>query len=273
MSIWQGSGAECGICESALLAATAGESLYSGHPEKEELKMLGENIQKARKKKGMTQEELAIRLHVVRQTVSKWEKNLSVPDADMLLRLSEELELPVQTLLGAQIPDEAEVNEIAEQLGRINEQLAQRNRTHRRVIKIVAISACILLALSILVPVLSMAGLAGYGKTMQVSVVQGEDPRYREDELEAGIRTAEKAFRRQMRGWQLTQLSYDEDVSAGICAEKVPQDQGREWMALHARAVKGKEEQAVYSDFWVLLSREADGAWACESILPAEKES
>ena len=44
--------------------------------------MFGENLKTLRKQKGFSQEELAVRLHVVRQTVSKWEKNLSVPDAD-----------------------------------------------------------------------------------------------------------------------------------------------------------------------------------------------
>ena len=51
--------------------------------------MFGENLKTLRKKKGFSQEELATRLHVVRQTISKWEKNLSVPDADTLIRLAE----------------------------------------------------------------------------------------------------------------------------------------------------------------------------------------
>lgn len=39
--------------------------------------MLSENIRTIRKSKGLSQEELAIRLHVVRQTVSKWEQGVS----------------------------------------------------------------------------------------------------------------------------------------------------------------------------------------------------
>ena len=46
---------------------------------------------------------MAARLHVVRQTISKWEKNLSVPDADTLIRLAEILEVSVSELLGAKI--------------------------------------------------------------------------------------------------------------------------------------------------------------------------
>ena len=49
--------------------------------------MLGDKIKVFRKSKGFTQEELAIRLNIVRQTVSKWEKGISVPDAENLQNL------------------------------------------------------------------------------------------------------------------------------------------------------------------------------------------
>ena len=62
--------------------------------------MLSENIKAIRKSKGLSQQELAIKLNVVRQTISKWEQGLSVPDSDMLISLSEVLETPVSTLLG-----------------------------------------------------------------------------------------------------------------------------------------------------------------------------
>lgn len=101
--------------------------------------MFSENLKTLRKQKGFTQEELAARLNVVRQTVSKWEKGLSVPDADLLTRLSEILEVPVSTLLGSAIPDDEEPDEIAAQLARINEQLAVKNRRSRRIWRIVAI--------------------------------------------------------------------------------------------------------------------------------------
>ena len=57
--------------------------------------MLNENIRNLRKAKGISQEELAIKLNVVRQTVSKWEKGLSVPDSSMLVLLAEELDTSV----------------------------------------------------------------------------------------------------------------------------------------------------------------------------------
>ena len=70
--------------------------------------MLNENLKQLRKSKGLSQEELAIRLNVVRQTISKWEKGLSVPDADMLIKISEIFEVSVSELLGAKIEEKNE---------------------------------------------------------------------------------------------------------------------------------------------------------------------
>ena len=67
--------------------------------------MLNENIRAIRRSRGLSQEELAIRLNVVRQTISKWENGLSVPDADLLIALSEVLETPVSTLLGETVSE------------------------------------------------------------------------------------------------------------------------------------------------------------------------
>lgn len=116
--------------------------------------MFSENLKRLRKERGFTQESLAIQLHVVRQTVSKWEKGLSVPDAVMLQRLAEVLEVSVSELLGAEIPTgESQRNEIAELLSKINEQLAIRNRRGRLVLRIVLI----VLAVLIVLPILSAA--------------------------------------------------------------------------------------------------------------------
>lgn len=68
--------------------------------------MLNENIRNLRKSKGLSQEELAIRLNVVRQTISKWEKGLSVPDSSMIISLAEELDTSVSTLLGETVQEE-----------------------------------------------------------------------------------------------------------------------------------------------------------------------
>ena len=115
--------------------------------------MFGENLKTLRKQKGFSQEELATRLHVVRQTISKWEKNLSVPDADTLIRLAEILEVSVSELLGAKIENENTASDVAEQLSRINEQLAIKNRRSRRIWKIVAIILAAIVLINIFIAV------------------------------------------------------------------------------------------------------------------------
>ena len=99
--------------------------------------MLCENLKSARKSKVLTQDELAVRLNVVRQTISKWEKGLSVPDAEMLIKIAEILEVSVGELLGEKIENETNRNDIAEQLSRINEQLAIKNRRSKTILKVI----------------------------------------------------------------------------------------------------------------------------------------
>lgn len=96
--------------------------------------MLNENIKALRKAKGLSQEELAIRLNVVRQTVSKWEQGRSVPDADMLIALSKTLEAPVSTLLGETVAEAAPegMRALSERLEVINLQLARARDCRRR---------------------------------------------------------------------------------------------------------------------------------------------
>ena len=96
--------------------------------------MLSENIKAIRKSKGLSQEELAIKLNVVRQTISKWEQGLSVPDSNMLISLSEALDTPVSVLLG-EIVEQAEVNDlkvISEKLEIINLQLTLSRKAKRK---------------------------------------------------------------------------------------------------------------------------------------------
>ena len=106
--------------------------------------MLNENIKAIRKSKGRSQEELAVKLNVVRQTISKWEQGLSVPDSDMLILISEVLETPVSTLLGETItePKADDLKAISEKLEVINFQLAQRKHTKRRAVHWLLISCC-----------------------------------------------------------------------------------------------------------------------------------
>ncbi|MEK6453064.1 helix-turn-helix transcriptional regulator [Caldifermentibacillus hisashii] len=106
--------------------------------------MLSENIKAIRKSKGLSQEELAIKLNVVRQTISKWEQGLSVPDSDMLISISEVLETPVSTLLGETVIESKvdDLKAISEKLEIINLQLAQRKTTRRKILHWLLISLC-----------------------------------------------------------------------------------------------------------------------------------
>ena len=143
-------------CRSALLA-TPQRSCYGwlARTNKGVLHiMFSENLKTLRKQKGFSQEELAGRLHVVRQTISKWEKNLSVPDADTLIRLAEILEVSVSELLGTNIAKENMAGNVAEQLSRINEQLAIRNRRSRRIWKAIVILLAAIILVNLLIVIL-----------------------------------------------------------------------------------------------------------------------
>lgn len=110
--------------------------------------MLNENIKALRKSKGLSQEELAVKLNVVRQTISKWEQGLSVPDSDLLIALSEALETPVSVLLGETVtePDADDLKAIAQKLEVINLQLAKRKEKGRKAIHWLLIALCGLIA-------------------------------------------------------------------------------------------------------------------------------
>ncbi|EAC3992352.1 helix-turn-helix domain-containing protein [Listeria monocytogenes] len=111
--------------------------------------MLNENIKAIRKSKGLSQEEIAIKLNVVRQTISKWEQGLSVPDADMLISISEVLETPVSTLLGetVMVSKVDDVKAISEKLEIINLQFAQRKTARRKMLYWLFVSLCAVIAI------------------------------------------------------------------------------------------------------------------------------
>ena len=106
--------------------------------------MLSENIKTARKSKGLSQEELAVKLNVVRQTISTWEQGLSVPDSDMLIALSDALATPVSALLGefAVRAEADDLKAIAEKLEIINLQLARQKAARRKTLRWLLIALC-----------------------------------------------------------------------------------------------------------------------------------
>lgn len=114
--------------------------------------MLKDNLKLARKAKGLSQEELAIKLNVVRQTISKWEQGLSVPDAEMLISISEVFDTPVSTFLGENLSEskEDDLKVISEKLEIINLQLSQRKKEKRKIIHLTLISLCIIIIIMFL---------------------------------------------------------------------------------------------------------------------------
>lgn len=110
--------------------------------------MLHENLKNFRKAKGLSQEELAAKINVVRQTVSKWEKGLSVPDSELLLLLAEALDTDVNTLLGETVStaERSEIQQVAEKLELLNEQFAKRNEQNRRLWRGLCIAACVVVS-------------------------------------------------------------------------------------------------------------------------------
>ena len=102
--------------------------------------MLNENLSRVRKERGLTQEALAIKLNVVRQTVSKWEKGTAVPDADTLCRIADALDVSIAALLGdSEYEEQQDIGSIAKALAQINEQLAIRNRHAATVWKVLCL--------------------------------------------------------------------------------------------------------------------------------------
>lgn len=114
--------------------------------------MLKDNIKQLRKSKGLSQEELAVKLNVVRQTISKWEQGLSVPDSEMLISISQALETPVSTLLGENIsePEADDLKAISEKLEVINLQLLQRKNAKRKMLHWLFILICAIIMITII---------------------------------------------------------------------------------------------------------------------------
>lgn len=145
--------------------------------------MFSERLKWLRKEKGISQQELADKLCVVRQTISKWEKGLSLPDAEMLMKLAEVLGVTVNELLGIHTEDNKAQQEIIEQLMKINEQLVIKNRRSRKIWKIIGIILAVFILGNLLLIVLSVLlfsankmtiGTGGAEEVFEVEVIPEE---------------------------------------------------------------------------------------------------
>lgn len=133
--------------------------------------MLAENLKKIRKDKGYTQEILAEKLNVVRQTVSKWEKGLSLPDVDMLSKIANVLETDVNILLDGQITT-TDQSEIFKQLAKINEQLTIKNRRYKKIMKTIAIILLIIVIFGILLVILNIGTFISISNSETTTTVE-----------------------------------------------------------------------------------------------------
>ncbi len=133
--------------------------------------MFAENLKKIRKDKGYTQETLAEKLNVVRQTVSKWEKGLSLPDVDMLSKIVNVLETDVNILLDGQITT-MDQSEIVKQLAKINEQLTIKNRRYKKIMKTIAIILLIIIIFGILLVILNIGTFISISNSETTTTVE-----------------------------------------------------------------------------------------------------
>ena len=133
--------------------------------------MFAENLKKIRKDKGYTQEILAEKLNVVRQTVSKWEKGLSLPDVDMLSKIANVLKTDVNILLDGQITT-TDQSEIVKQLAKINEQLTIKNRRYKKIMKTIAIILLIIVIFGILLVILNIGTFISISNSETTTIVE-----------------------------------------------------------------------------------------------------
>lgn len=124
--------------------------------------MLNEKIRNLRNTKSMSQEDLARNLHVTRQTISKWEHALSVPDADILMKMADLFGVSVSYLLDSQLETNEEVSEISEKLETLNRLLAERNRRTKNIWRVVGIILVGWLLFTVLMLILSLVSFESY---------------------------------------------------------------------------------------------------------------
>ena len=113
---------------------------------------IGEKLYELRKEKNLSQEEVAERLNVTRQTVSKWETNQSTPDFDKIVPLCELFGIGTEELLTGKKPEEKREEE--------QEKIPTKEEVRRKSAEVVSTSVFIYIAsialLMVAIPVLNM---------------------------------------------------------------------------------------------------------------------
>lgn len=232
--------------------------------------MLSENIKVFRKQKGYTQETLAQALNIVRQTVSKWEKGYSVPDADMLEKLAEVLDVSVSDLLGSSSDNQkqaSDLEKISSQLAMLNDQMAREiaRRKRSRLIKlIVAAVVFIVLAIGLFWVFPRERGMAA-GDVSDVEVRQVASSMYSQDDIDAAIDVVKSDFMKDWWGCELTLIYYAGDERCKLESS----ERGVETLVLFSDFKTGKylgDESSLntndtYKNWNWILVRSEDGTW------------
>lgn len=127
--------------------------------------MLGENLKRARDAKGLSQEALAEQLHVVRQTVSKWEQGLSVPDAEMLKRIAEICGVTMQDLLDEKIVTQKSVDDLAVQLALLNAHFDNQEKRRKKAKKILVAVLSVIISVIVVLMILVVTSIMWFTAT------------------------------------------------------------------------------------------------------------
>ena len=240
--------------------------------------MLNENIRNLRKQKGYSQETLAQELNVVRQTVSKWEKGYSVPDAVMLEQMAELFEVPVGELLGKEVNEEkaadykSELEQITAQLSILNDQYARGMARKQKIRKIKMWVFFPVLALFIL----SIVGIfcavfvscpmnyMSYGDVSVAIVPEVESQMFTQEEIASATDAVMEYFAEEFEGCVLLEIYYAGDDRSALESETA----GCETLVLLSDfdAVSPGDDSAFSTDntyvgwSWI-LTKNADGKW------------
>lgn len=234
--------------------------------------MLNENIKNYRKSKGFSQETLAQELNVVRQTVSKWEKGLSVPDAEMLTKISEVLDVSVMTLLGGkeeELPEKTDNSAIANQLYILNNQFAKELYRRKKVRRTILI---ILLCVFILAPAICCFVFKSRtieSSRAEFSSVEVPSKIFNESEIDSAIDYVVNVFEYDLEHCYLKEVSYagDDIVRKEM---KYRDDTYKEGDIILIKTIFDTDNKAgsqgfngnfTYTDWYWILERTASGHW------------
>ncbi len=231
--------------------------------------MLGENIKKYRKQKGYSQEVLAQEMNVVRQTISKWEKGYSVPDAVMLEKLAELFEVPVSALLGnaeTNAVPQSDLAQISAQLSILNEQIARELTRRKRIRKIIGI-VCISLLLILFVISMFPRGLfrmSGYGDVSNYSTHEVASELYTQKDIDSAFKSVEAYFQTEFECCTLIELYYAGDEISKIESG----DDGGDNLVLlssfragYGSGLDGGSITGIHSNWKWILEKNAEGNW------------